>query len=60
MSLVLTRKYGETVLIGNDIKITVLESKGRQVQLVFDAPKEVVILRGELAERQTEADRKAS
>lgn len=46
--LILTRRYGEAVNIGDDIKITVLGVKGNQVRLGFDAPKEVLILRDEL------------
>lgn len=46
--LVLTRRAGETLMIGEDIKITVLAVKGGQVRVGIDAPKEVSIQRSEL------------
>jgi len=46
--LVLSRKIGERVLIGDRIVVTVLEVKGRQVRLGFEAPPDVPIWRGEL------------
>jgi carbon storage regulator CsrA len=47
--LVLSRKPGEKVVIGNGITITVVEVQGNRVRLAFDAPDQVRILRGELA-----------
>ena len=47
--LVLTRKPGEKVVIGNGITLTVVEVEGNRVRLGFDAPDQVRILRGELA-----------
>ena len=52
--LVLTRKPGEKVVIGNGITLTVVEVRGDRVQLSFDAPDQVRILRAELACRQGE------
>ena len=46
--LILTRRSNETIKIGDDIKVTVLEIKGNQVRLGIEAPGEVVILREEL------------
>jgi carbon storage regulator len=46
--LVLSRKIGERVLIGDNVTLTVLEVKGRQVRLGFEAPQSVSIWRGEL------------
>lgn len=46
--LVLARKKNEVIRIGNDIVITVLDVRGSTVRLGFDAPRDVVILRGEL------------
>ncbi|GGH33006.1 carbon storage regulator CsrA [Paenibacillus segetis] len=46
--LVLRRKIGETVMIGNDIQVQVLGVEGDQIKLGFLAPKEVQILRQEL------------
>ena len=58
--LVLSRKVGERVVIGDQIVVTVLEVKGRQVRLGFEAPSNVQIWRGELAfhdhERTATAD----
>ena len=50
--LVLSRKLGEKVVIGGHITLTVVEIRGNQVRLAFDAPKHIRILRGELAGRQ--------
>jgi len=47
--LVLSRKVGERVVIGDQIVVTVLEVKGRQVRLGFEAPPDIQIWRGELA-----------
>ena len=47
--LVLSRKHGESVVIGGGITVTVLKMKGNVVQLGFDAPKEVSIRRSELS-----------
>jgi carbon storage regulator len=49
--LILTRKVGETVMIGNDVSITVLRVKGNQVRLGVDAPKEVSVQRQEIFDR---------
>jgi carbon storage regulator len=46
--LVLSRKVGERVTIGDGVVVTVLEVKGRQVRLGFEAPSDVPIWRGEL------------
>lgn len=46
--LVLTRKKGETIIIGDDIEITVLDIKGEQVRVGIKAPKDVSILRNEI------------
>ncbi len=46
--LVLTRKPGEKIHIGNDIVLTVLEVQGTRVRLGIDAPDDVRVLRAEL------------
>ena len=46
--LVLSRKPGEQVVLGNDITLTVVEVRGERVRLAFDAPDQVRILRAEL------------
>lgn len=48
--LVLQRKKGETLLIGDNIRISVMEVGADAVKLAIEAPKEVRILRGELEE----------
>lgn len=49
--LILTRKQGETIMIGDDIKVTVLGVFGRQVRLGVDAPIKVVVHREEVYRR---------
>jgi carbon storage regulator len=49
--LILTRRAGETVMIGSDITITVLGVKGNQVRLGINAPKDVAVHREEIYER---------
>ena len=49
--LILTRRVGETIMIGEDIKVTVLGVKGNQVRVGIDAPKEVAVHREEIYER---------
>lgn len=46
--LVLGRRIGETVIIGENIKVTVLDVNGRQVKLGIDAPKDIPIHRKEI------------
>ncbi len=46
--LALSRKQGESIVIGNNIEITVLEAKGDQVKIGISAPKEVPIYRKEV------------
>ena len=48
--LALSRKPGESVVIGNDIEITILEVKGEQVKVGIKAPQSVAIYRKELFE----------
>lgn len=50
--LILTRKPGEVIRIGNDIAVTVLSVQGQQVRLGIDAPKDVSVDREEIAIRK--------
>lgn len=49
--LILTRRVGETLIIGDDITITVLGIKGHQVRLGINAPKTVSVHREEIYQR---------
>jgi carbon storage regulator len=49
--LILTRRIGETVVIGDDVTVTVLGVKGSQARLGVNAPKEVAVHREEIYER---------
>jgi len=49
--LVLSRKPGERIVIGEDIHVTVLEVRGNRVKLGFECPEEVPVHRQELSQR---------
>jgi carbon storage regulator len=51
--LILTRRVGEVLMIGNDIKVVVLGVHGQQARLGIAAPDDVVVLREELLERNS-------
>jgi carbon storage regulator len=53
--LVLTRKRGEAIVIGDGITVTVLETQGNRVRLGFDAPVDVPIHRQEIHQRVAES-----
>lgn len=46
--LILTRKLGESIVIGDDIKLVILDIKGQQVRIGVQAPKNVSVHRGEI------------
>ena len=46
--LILTRKLGETIRIGNEITVTIVEVKGGQIRVGIDAPSDVVVHREEI------------
>ena len=49
--LILTRRVGETLVIGDDVTVTVLGIKGNQVRIGVNAPKDVSVHREEIYER---------
>ncbi|MCP3891236.1 MAG: carbon storage regulator CsrA [Desulfobulbaceae bacterium] len=58
--LVLTRKIGEGIVIGDDVTITVVETKGGNVRIGIDAPQSKKIYRQEIYNRIVEENRGAS
>lgn len=55
--LALSRKQGESIVIGNDIEITVLEIKGDQVKVGISAPKSIPVYRKEIYTQIRDANR---
>ncbi|MCL4168543.1 UNVERIFIED_CONTAM: hypothetical protein GTU68_009234 [Idotea baltica] len=49
--LILTRKVGETIVIGDDIRVSVLSVQGNQVRVGVAAPRDVVVHREEIYDR---------
>lgn len=54
--LILTRRAGETLVIGEDVRVKVLEVKGQQVRIGVTAPREVAVHREEIYERIRQAE----
>jgi len=54
--LVVSRKVGERILIGDKISVTVVKIGGGGVRIGIDAPKEMSVVREELAEQMRESD----
>lgn len=54
--LILTRRLGESILIGDNITVTVMSVKGNQVKLAINAPTDVAVHREEVAERIRHAE----
>lgn len=58
--LVLTRKVGEGIVIGDDVKLTIVEIKGGTIRLGIDAPRNKKIYRQEVYDRILEQNRAAT
>lgn len=58
--LILTRKLGESIAIGDDIKITFLEMTGKQLRIGIEAPKNVSVHRAEIYQAIQEQNVRAS
>ena len=57
--LILTRRPGESLYLGDNIKITVLGMQGKQVKLGLDVPRDTTVYREEVYKRVCEENRKA-
>lgn len=58
--LVLSRKIGESIWIGDDIVLRIADVKGDMVRIAIDAPKEIKIYRGEIYDAIIEANKVAA
>jgi flagellar assembly factor FliW len=58
--LILTRKIGESILVGDNIRLVVLEIRGRQIRLGIEAPADIVVLREEIAQRLADENLRAA
>lgn len=59
--LILTRRIGETLMIGDDVEVTILAQNGNQIRLGVNAPKSVAVHREEIYERiQREKGKRSS
>lgn len=57
--LALSRRKGESLILGNNIELTILEIRGDQVKLGINAPKDVPVYRKEVYEQIEEANKEA-
>lgn len=58
--LVLTRKFGESIIIGDDIKITILDSKGKNIRIGIEAPRNIAIHRKDISTGDQEKNQKSN
>ena len=58
--LILTRKVGETIMVGDDIRVVVVDIKGRQVRVGVEAPADTKVYRGEIFDKIQEENNRAS
>lgn len=57
--LILTRRVGESLMVGDDITVTVLGVKGNQVRIGVNAPRDVAVHREEIYEKIQDGDQPA-
>ncbi|MDD4588621.1 MAG: carbon storage regulator CsrA [Heliobacteriaceae bacterium] len=57
--LVLTRRAGESIIVGDTIKVVILEVRGEQVRVGIEAPRHIGVHRGEIYEAIRRANREA-
>lgn len=60
MALILTRRIHESIMIGDNIKITITGVRGRSVQVAIDAPKEIPVDRDEIYLRKANGPQKTN
>jgi len=58
--LILTRRVDESLVIGDNVTVTILGVKGNQVRIGVDAPRDVTVHREELTQKQDSSERKLS
>lgn len=58
MSLILTRRVGETICIGNNIRVTIHAFNGGQVRIGVEAPRDVIVDREEIHERRVAEEKR--
>lgn len=58
--LILTRKIGETIAIGDDVKVQIIDVKGKQVRLGIQAPPSMAVHREEVYQRIQDQNRQAA
>lgn len=58
--LILTRRVGESLIIGDDVTVTVLSVRGQQVRIGVDAPRETTVDREEIRDRKIHGDKAMS
>jgi carbon storage regulator len=58
--LILTRKIGEGIFLGDDIRISILEIRGKQIRIGIEAPSHIVVLREEIYQRIQEENLRAA
>lgn len=57
--LILTRRSGESLYLGDNIKVTVLSIQGKQIKLGLDVPREMTVYREEIYKRVQEQNKQA-